>query len=608
MSRAFNADILGRLTEATADELNAALAAIGTDAAAFTEATPDNAKAVKGLRDAAVAIRAELDTRANLAKEFAADRDAIALAAKKDKADDKPEPKDEPKADEPDDDDTGRRTQDQPGAQVQEQVNETQADTAVSADQAAQDRADEGHTASARRPLGTAGRATTPRAPRQAGVIKVTTYANSGLEHRPNTSHALTHADLAQSLADRAQSWKMMRPGDKISLATVVSEYPEERTLGQSYGENVPKMEKVLDEVQGRHALDNNADLVTMRSGPNGEGALVAAGFCGPLTTLYDIRVVGDQDRPVRDALVRFGVTRGGIQYRPAVDAVGQTGGIGVWTEANDEADPLVPKTCVEIDCPGVVTAQVDATYLCLTHSNMSTRFDPEFYDSVLRSQRVAHAQFAENRLLTALTTASKDVYSTVVLGATRDILATLDHMVAYYRNRRRMNSRAPLRWIAPIWMQDMIRADMTRQMVGDGLQALAITDAQINQWLNARNINVTYHLDGINPADITAPTPDVVVPAQFYTNLVDESAVPGFPDAISTLLFAEGDWLYLDGGTLDLGVVRDSTLNAQNRFQTFSEEFQSVAFRGVESIHLVIQAQPTGASAATVSTAAVTD
>lgn len=608
MSRAFNADILGRLGEATADELRAALAAIQEDAASYTESTPAAAAEMRSLRDAATAIRGEITNREQAAAEFAADRDAIALAAKDDKpkADDKAKGPAKPAAKDDDEgDDNARREVSQPGAEVQERANEAQAETAVSADEAAQG---DGHTAAGRRPLGTAGHQPATNAPRSVGIVKVTTYANGGLARTPNTAQQLSHGDLARSLAERAQAWKHMRPGDKIPLATVVSEYPANRTLSNSYEDNLPKLERVLDDVRSRTAEENLRDLVTVRSGRDGEGALVAAGLCGPLQTLYDIRVIGDQDRPVRDALVKFGVTRGGIQYRPAVDALAQTGGIAVWTQDDDEADPLVPKTCVEIDCPGVVSASVDATYMCLTHSNMSTRFDPEFYDSVLRAQRIAHARFAENRLLTALTTASIDVYSAQVLGATRDILATLDHMVAYVRNRHRLNTRTPLRWIAPAWMQDMIRCDITRQMVGDGLQSLAVTDAEISRWFAARNVNVTYHLDGINPADITTPDPDVVVPAQFYTNLVDDSAVPGFADAISTLLFPEGDWLYLDGGTLDMGVVRDSTLNSQNRFQTFSEEFQTVAFRGIQSIHLVIRAQPNGASAATVSTSAVVD
>ncbi len=49
--------------------------------------------------------------------------------------------------------------------------------------------------------------------------------------------------------------------------------------------------------------------------------------------------------------------------------------------------------------------------------------------------------------------------------------------------------------------------------------------------------------------------------------------------------LFHEGAFVFLDGGMLDLGVVRDSTLNATNDFETFAETFEAAAFRGVESL-----------------------
>jgi hypothetical protein len=42
---------------------------------------------------------------------------------------------------------------------------------------------------------------------------------------------------------------------------------------------------------------------------------------------------------------------------------------------------------------------------------------------------------------------------------------------------------------------------------------------------------------------------------------------------------FPEGTFLYIDGGTLDLGLVRDSTLNSTNDFQVFGEIFNNTVF-----------------------------
>lgn len=594
MPATFNADILGRLSEATPDELNAALAAIRDDFQTYASqpASQDNVNRLGELRTAATQIREELSTRANLSNDQAAALAALeALTALEDTGE-APAEGDAPAEEAPEGDAPAT-------------------DAPAEGDAPAEPPADTVTAAATRRPLGTARSTTAPatsRARRLDQVVLRTTAAAGVPGYAPGQE--MSRADMAAAFSAQAAAVSGAAGFERYPVVTMRAQFPESRMLrrGVSAFTNMERVEAVVDQARTLHARDNLANRVQVRSGPNGAGALTAAGLCAPLETLYDIRVIGDTDRPIRDALARFGAERGGIQYRPAQDGVTQTGGIGAWTVANDTATPLVPKTCVEIACPGVVTANVEAIYQCLTFSNMSSRFDPEAMDANIRSQAIAHARFAENRLYGQLVAGSKAVYSTQVLGATRDILVTMDQMTAYYRNVHRLNNMVSLRWIAPAWVQNLMRADITRQMVGDGLQSLAVTDQAIAQWLAERNLNVTWHLDGIDPADLTVPTPDIVVPAQFYTLLTPESAVPGFPDAISSLLFAEGDWLYLDGGDLNLGVVRDSTLNSDNRFQTFSEEFAFPAFRGIESIHLVIRANPTGQAAATKDTSAIAD
>lgn len=384
-------------------------------------------------------------------------------------------------------------------------------------------------------------------------------------------------------------------PGDsiRVPLVRLATELPESRRLsGTDAWDNMLRMESVIESAQKGSK----------------ESLVAAGGFCSPLQPLYDIPVIGDTDRPVRDALARFQADRGGITYRPAINGVAQTGGIGVWTAADDTNASPTPKSCAIISCPGVVTAQVEAIYQCLEFSNMSARFDPEWADSVVRAQAIAHARFSENRLLTQLTTASTRVQTKQLLGAVRDALATVDHMVAYYRSVHRLSQNARLRMILPSWAFNLFAADLTRQMVGDGLQVFQITPEQVQSWFATRNVAVTWHLDGIDPADIPAsPGPALTIPPQVYSPVTADQVIPGFPDVVSALLFAEGDWLLLDGGTLDLGIIRDSTLVGLNRYRTFSEEFLLPTFRGIESLHIAMSLQPTGASAATVATETVT-
>jgi hypothetical protein len=57
-----------------------------------------------------------------------------------------------------------------------------------------------------------------------------------------------------------------------------------------------------------------------------------------------------------------------------------------------------------------------------------------------------------------------------------------------------------------------------------------------------------------------------------------------------------------LDGGRLDLGIIRDSLTSATNDFQTFVESFETAAFRGLECYQVQSTIKVTGGSAGTVS------
>ena len=60
--------------------------------------------------------------------------------------------------------------------------------------------------------------------------------------------------------------------------------------------------------------------------------------------------------------------------------------------------------------------------------------------------------------------------------------------------------------------------------------------------------------------------------------------------------LFAEGTFLFLDGGTHDIGIVRDSTLVGTNDYIQFTENFEAVAMVGVESYKVTSTFTGTGA------------
>lgn len=334
--------------------------------------------------------------------------------------------------------------------------------------------------------------------------------------------------------------------------------------------------------------------------------AITAAGFCAPFTIDYGVDVLGVTQRPVRDALAQFQADRGGVQVRPNIDLAAANAGISRWTAANDAAvgtGGQVTKPCWDVPCGVPVSASLDAVTLCLRFSNMTARFDPEGTRAAMEAGLIAHARYAENLLYEKLVAGSLDITTTRVLGAVRDVLVTLDKIAAYFRNRRRLADTTPLRWILPAWLRDMMRADLVRDGSIGSLDAMAVSDQIIASWFAARNINPSWHLDGL--AAVVGPP---AVAQQFYNALADGDPAPPFPDTVSTVLFPEGEWLFLDGGELDLGVLRDAESVAVNRYQQFSETFEGVAHKGPESLHVILSLQPTGQAAGTKDTNAVAD
>jgi hypothetical protein len=589
-------EIVAALGDATDAQLSEALTAINAEGRAVpAENTPENVEKLEKLAAARKAVLGEQTKRAELAAKGDAARNTFADDSGKDNAEgaEKTEGDEGEKGESKNKDAAPAKEvpMNDPGAKP----------TEGNVDTGAGGEGGEGAVTAAA--LGEIGKQRKDKAPASAALTvngRTTALSDTATVA---TGEELTREKLAVALAEKWQDLRGMRGTGKFRVARVTTEYPTERVLSEtaSFGENAAKLQKVADQVTKPEALT------------------AAGGFCAPLENLYDIDVLGITARPIRDALSRFQVSRGGIQFRPPMDALAMTSGLGIWTAEMDalvgvvetpDDDPDPVKTCAIVECPDLDTAVVEAIYLCLQFPNFTSRFDPEYVDANTRAALIAHARFAENNLLAKLLNGSKRLTAAKQVSAVRDVLVTIDKTVAYYRNRHRLDTMVPLRMILPRWVLDLFRADLCRGM-GSAYDAaqLGIADATITTWFRNRGVNVTFHLDGLNAQDLGAggASPEDI-PAQNYANAADGAVVPGFIDKIDSVLFAEGDWLFLDGGTLDLGLVRDSNLNAINRYQTFVEDWEGVAFRGIESLRLVMEVQPTGMVAGTKDTSALVD
>lgn len=451
--------------------------------------------------------------------------------------------------------------------------------------------------ASRQRPVGRVGRVAARRPAAAAPLPTLTAGAGSlpddiadwGLVASANApgvtagSPIRTQDQLARAFLSAYEATQGYRHGPRVKVGIARSGrenaeelYGPERFLSRDPGVNHQRIEAACGQ------------LAIMRAG--GMDAVTASGgICAPTPVRYDLPILGTEERPVRDtALVRFGADRGGVRLLPPPVLEDLDGAIGIWTEANDQdpADPAV-KPCLTLTCPDEYENLVDAITKCLEVGNFRARYFPEQVEAWMRLAAVNHARQAEVRLLAKMTTASTHVTVGQLLGTVPDILAGLDRATSIIPSVNRLPRSFPLRFVFPFWLYNQMRTDEARRLPGGAPdERYAVAESQINSWMAVRNVTPTPVMDGPS--------------GQIFARQGDAPML-GWPSTVKTWLYPDGSHLFLDGGTLDLGLYRDSALVSTNDVQIFSETFEGHAFHGVESWDITFDTCPDGSISGTV-------
>jgi hypothetical protein len=395
----------------------------------------------------------------------------------------------------------------------------------------------------------------------QASVAPVAITAGADIPGYTAGSAITDMSEVAQAMSKRLHTLRRVNGGDgeQHIVASITTQYPEERTLSTDAESNWNKIQNVV--------------------GP--EALVASGGHQAPFEVKYDIFGLGSAVRPVRDCLPRFQADRGGIRYIVPPVLSDYANAVGIWTAANDSAETPSPsaKLSLTVTAASETTVATDAVTLQLQFGNLLTRAYPELIARHNELGLIQHAREAEGQILTRLDALSTAVTSTSIIGVARDFLVQIGRAAAAYRSRHRLEADAPLRAIMPAWIKDAMVADLTLSMPGDStLNAYG----EIDGLFASRNINVCYTLDG-----------------SALTTAQGANAMNEFTDTFVWYLFAEGTFLFLDGGTLDLGIIRDSTLVGTNDYKMFVETFEGVAKVGVESLKVTSTISVNGAAAA---------
>ena len=366
-------------------------------------------------------------------------------------------------------------------------------------------------------------------------------------------------SDVAVAMEKRLHSLRRVNGGDgeQHIVASIATQYPESRVLGTDPEENRAKIENVV-----------------------GAEALVASGgFATPLQVRYDVFGLGSAARPVRDSLPSFQADRGGIRYVTPPVLSSYANAVGVWTNTTDTTPESNTKASLTVTAAQEQTAYTDAVTLQMQFGNLFSRAYPELLARHNELGLIQHAREAEQNILSRIGSASTAVTTSSLIGFGRDFLVQIKRASAAYRSRHRIAPETQLRAIIPSWVIDAMSADLTLSMPGDG--TIGLGASEINGYLASSNVSLVASLD------------------QNVFGAQSTGALNEFADSFTWYLFAEGSFIFLDGGTLDLGIIRDSGLVGTNDYKMFVETFEGVAFVGTESLAITSTISVNGVAAA---------
>ena len=309
---------------------------------------------------------------------------------------------------------------------------------------------------------------------------------------------------------------------------------------------------------------DNFAELQRMRRDLAASNSLTAAGFTAPAQPVYDFFSISTEEGLVN--LPTFNAPRGRVTFPGSLSfdtlyasqAISDAIGGATYTATDDENG--VSKTVYTPDAPSTTTCSVSARPKIVKFSNFDQLFNPEFVAHVEGETMRAHSHLVNEDHMIALVALATAVGGGNPGGGT---LVNVSQVVGFeakrYRDKYRMGLNAPLDLIAPAWLEDALIADMI-----------------------ARIATLDY---GNAKARVNAIWANMGVRVQYIYDWQSLLGFGGFPATVDLLFYAPGTFVRLDGGSIDLGVVRDSTLNLTNDFETFMETFEGVCMPGHEAI-----------------------
>jgi hypothetical protein len=330
-----------------------------------------------------------------------------------------------------------------------------------------------------------------------------------------------------------------------------------------------------------------------MTAAANPDILIAAGGWCSPSEISYDFFNIVCEDGALD--LPSVGINRGGIRWpvSPSFADVVLGGALWTWTEAQDIAAVTGTaqsgtKTCGRVPCPGFDEERLHCDGICLTVGNLTEDAYPELIANHTRLVMAAHfhkmnrARINEVRALSASFTVTNGSAGS---GVVAPVLGALELQAIDYRSRYSMCEDALLEVVAPRWLRGAMRSDLRKRM-GSGTDMLSASDAYLMQLFDAIHVRIQWVSDY---QERTAGFPGV--PSTLPT---------AWPTTVEFMMWAPGTVVLGQGMRLDLGIIRDSVLNATNDHTAeWMEECWLIFNPGHEVRRLTVNICPDGTTGA---------
>ncbi|MFF0467595.1 major capsid protein [Micromonospora zamorensis] len=363
--------------------------------------------------------------------------------------------------------------------------------------------------------------------------------------------------------------------------------------------QNVARVELPVDQALvagGRGLTDMElVDLAATESRLSGGNLVAAGGWGAPSETLWELCEGLETTEGLLD-LPGITIPRGGgikvpsnLDFRDLYSAVGF-----VQTEADSTAG--TDKPAYRVPTVNWAETRLEVDGVQIEQDIVQNAVWPELTRDVVRRALTAHEHKINARFIQRMATAPSqstqfalplggdidgDETTTALLGAVS--LATTD-----YRYRYRLGRRQLLECVAPLWLIDWIRADMSRRA---GVNYLDVTDEQITAWFSRRHLRPQFVYDW----------QDGYVDAG-GSGFGGTAAPSQWPAKVDVLIYAPGTWVSGSKPIIDLSAVYDSTKLKDNEYiALFTEQATLLVKRCYASYKISVPLCPTGVTGSTV-------